>query len=228
MYAILDGTSYNSPRYVKDVIYFYETSTDRYLYTYEISNPDDNDQWYFRLRDWQVAQDVIPLDEYPTLQSVGYDFVNLAVNGNCTLPASPTNFLGNTTTSSCVSGTFDPGNHFFFNVTSTVPLNNTANATTIKPVTTLLNIEDSAWTYSDQPPALVLHQTDPKTNALGAVVLRTAVGKYNDCTELKVCIAGVPGREGSQVGAEVMGPLGVMLMRQSDYATECTTPSNED
>lgn len=227
MYAILDGKSYNSASYVKNVVYFFEETTNRWLYTYEVSNPNDDDQWYFRLREWNIDQAIIPLDDYPTLQSVGYNYVSYDLTGNCTIPASPTNFVGNTTTTSCVSGTFDPGNHLFFNITSAVPLNNTANANATKSVTTILKIEDNAWTYSDAPPALILHQVDPETNALGQTVLRTAVANPHDCTELKVCIAGIEGREGSQVGAEVMAPLGVMLMSQSDYAIECTTPSSD-
>jgi len=39
-------------------------------------------------------------------------------------------------------------------------------------------------------------------------------------------MAGVPGREGSVVGAEVLVPIGLIMVRQVDYARECTLPSN--
>lgn len=224
MYAILDGASY--AKMVPDVIYFFDTASNRFLYTYEITHPGEGSQWYLRLLDWQVTQDSISLDEYPTLQSVGYNLTSNTITGNCTLPSSSTK-SGSTTTSSCVTGTFDPGNHLFFNITSTVPLNDTANTASVKPETTILRIADNAWTYNDAqaPPALVLQHADPQTGALGATVLRTASTKAHDCTELKVCISGVPGREGSLIGAEVLGPLGIMLMAQSDYSIQCTTPS---
>lgn len=228
MYAILDGKSYYDASYVKNVVYFFESGSNNFLYTYEVSNPNDDDLWYFSLRDWTADQSTIPLDEYPTLQSVGYNFVKDTLSGNCTVPSSPSDFYGNTTTIPCITGTFDPGNQLFFNITSAVPLNNTANANATQSSTTLLKIQDKAWTYTDAPPGLILHQADPITDALGHIVLRTAVAKPNDCTELKVCLAGVEGRQGAQVGAEVMAPLGVMLMRQSDYAIECTTPSDSD
>ena len=37
----------------------------------------------------------------------------------------------------------------------------------------------------------------------------------------------VPGRAGSQVGAEVMAPLGIMLMQQSWWSVDCTDPSHK-
>jgi len=228
MYAILDGKSYNDAAYVKNVVYFYVNGNSNTQFTYIISNPEDDDQWYFRLREFDTDQSSIPLDAYPTLQSVGYDFVTNTLSGNCTVPSDPANFSGNTTTSSCMSGTFDPGNSLFFNITSTVPLNNTANVNATQSASTILKIQDKAWTYSDAPPALILHQVNPDSESLGHTVLRTAVAKPHDCTELKVCIAGVEGREGGQVMGEVLAPLGVMLLRQSDYAIECTTPDNSD
>ena len=80
---------------------------------------------------------------------------------------------------------------------------------------------------SNAPPALILREQDRVSGALSNIVLRTAVVKPHDCTELKVCLAGLhDGREGSLVMAEVLAPLGVLLMRQTDYAVECTTPSD--
>ncbi|KAI0699138.1 hypothetical protein BC835DRAFT_1412805 [Cytidiella melzeri] len=224
MYAILDGKAYNGPSYVKDVAYFYLNGKNNVQFTYEISNPGDDDQWYFRLQKWNVDQLSIPVDAYPTLQSVGYNFADNTVTGNCTVPSSPSVFTNNTSTRPCVTGTFDQGNQFFFNITSSVPLNNTADADTTQSFSSALAATDSPWFVNNAPPALVLREQEPSSGSNN--VLRTAVARPHDCTELKVCIAGVQGREGSQVMAEVLAPLGVVLMRQSDHAVECTTPSD--
>lgn len=194
-------------------------------FTYEISNPEDDDQWFFRLRRWNVEQSAIPIDFYPTLQSVGYNFETGVLSGNCTVPSSPSATDNSTTTNSCVTGTFEQGTKdFFFNVTSTIPLNNTSNASATEPTTSYLGIRDSPWYVAGSPPALILREQDGIDGALDNIVLRTAVVKPHDCTELKVCIAGVKGREGGPVMAEVLGPLGVLLMRQVDYGVECSQP----
>lgn len=226
MYAILDAKAYNGPSYQKNVAYFYINGNDDLQFTYEISNPGDDDQWFFRLRQWNTDQLSIPIDNYPTLQSVGYNFVDNTLTGNCTVPSVPSVFNGSTSTSSCVSGTFDQARNLFFNITSTVPLNNTSDANAMQPFSTILDIKDAPWYNENSPPAAILREEDKATGMLGNIVLRTAVVRPHDCTELKVCIAGVQGREGNQVMAEVLAPLGVILMRQTDYAVECTTPSD--
>jgi hypothetical protein len=197
-------------------------------FTYEISNPGDDDQWFFHLQQWNVDQLTIPIDNYPTLQSVGYNYVNNQVTGNCTVPSTPSVFNGNTSTSPCVSGTFDQFQSLSFNITSTVPLNNTSDANATQPVSTFVGIldRDAPWYVYGSAPAAIVREADKDTGILNNIVLRTAVVRPHDCTELKVCIAGVQGREGSQVMAEVLAPLGVMLMRQSDYGIECTTPTS--
>ncbi|KAI0821567.1 hypothetical protein BC629DRAFT_1435371 [Irpex lacteus] len=217
MYAILDVKAYNGPSYVKNVAYFYINGNNNMQFTYEISNPEDDDQWFFRLRRWNVEQSTIPIDFYPTLQSVGYNFETGVLSGNCTVPSSPSATDNSTTTNSCVTGTFEQGTKdFFFNVTSTIPLNNTANASATE-------LPPHTWAYATLL-ALILREQDGIDGALDNIVLRTAVVKPHDCTELKVCIAGVKGREGGPVMAEVLGPLGVLLMRQVDYGVECSQP----
>lgn len=127
-----------------------------------------------------------------------------------------------------MSGTFDPGNRLFFNVTSAVPLNTTlaADAASVPRATTLLGIPDNMWDQHSAP-ALKLQRRDPETGDLGDLVLRTTVTRPKDCTELKVCIAGPSGRVGGVVSAEVLAPLGLMLMRQADHAKECTIPADD-
>ena len=90
MYAILDGKSTTDPSWVVDVAYFFGQGDPNSLYTYEIANPGDADYWTFSLRNWDSPQSSIPLDMYPTLQSVRYDFINNSVSGNCTVPVPST------------------------------------------------------------------------------------------------------------------------------------------
>lgn len=226
MYAILDAKTFSQPKNITDAAYLYDTVTNRFLYTYEITNPNNDSIWYFRLRDWNVDQANISLKEYPTLQSVGYNLADNTITGNCTLP-SPSNSASNITTSSCVSGTFDPGDHLFFNITSAVPLNNTVNTNAIQRTTTMLKNKGNVWTFHDGHPVVSLHQADAVSGKLGHVVLRTSISPRSDPTELKACLSGVDGWEGVQAGAEVMAPLGIVLMKQADFATWDTTPSNE-
>ena len=225
MYAILDGKSYNDPRYVTNVAYFYQQGNPNALFTYEIANPDDDDLWTFTLRNWDTQQSSIPLDFYPTLQYVQYEFINDTMNGNCTVPTAPGS--ANTTSLACMTGMFDPGNFLHLNMTSAVPLNNTANASATPSTTVSLRAMDKQWSFSDDAPSLILRQTDSVFSRLQELVLRTAVTKQSDCTELKVCLAGTGSGPGSVVGAEVMAPLGLILMRQADYALECTQPSSD-
>lgn len=228
MYAILDAKSYNDPQYVTNKAYFYEQGHSDTLFTYEIANPGDADIWTFSLRTWDSMQSSIPLPMYPTLQFVQYDFVNSTLTGNCTVPISPTNTNSSTISSICLNGTYDPGNVLSFDLTSSIPLNNTSNATAVPSLTTSLRSEDKQWSFSDDAPSLILRQVDATRNTLEEIVLRTAVTKQSDCTELKVCLAGTGVSPGSVVGAEVLAPLGLILMRQADYAIYCTTPSDTE
>ena len=60
---------------------------------------------------------------------------------------------------------------------------------------------------------------------LGQLVLETTVTKPHDSTELKVCVNGPDGRVAPTVQPEVLAPLGLILMRQADYALYATQPS---
>ncbi|THG96428.1 hypothetical protein EW026_g5406 [Hermanssonia centrifuga] len=231
MYAILDAKSYYDARYVTNVAYFYLNPSQEQVFTYEIANPGDADIWTFSLRDWNTDQGAIPLDAYPTLQQVTYDFVDDSLSGNCTVPTSSAAANSTTLTSPCMTGTFDPGNVLSFNITSSVPLNNTlasntTSAATPSSTSSVLRAQDKGWTFSDDAPSLILRLVNPLHDTLGLIVLRTAVTRPHDSTELKVCLAGVQG--GNEVGAQVMAPLGLILMRQADYALYATRPSDDD
>lgn len=226
MYAVLDGRGYSNPRYTPNVVHFFQTGTNLYMYTYAISDSEDSDIWGFNLREWDMDQAQIPQKLYPTLQQISYNFLNTTVSGNCTTPVAPGSSSTNIT--SCLSGTFNPDNYLSFSLTSKVPLNTTTtNETSSLPsVTTQLRIIDKEWAFSDDAPSLILKRVDPATNQYQEIVLRTAVTHPSDCTKLKVCINGVSGRDGGAVGAEIMAPLGLIMLRQADYAIECTTPSD--
>lgn len=226
MYAVLDGRDYNDPRYTPDVAHFFQTGTNLYMFTYDISDSQDSDIWGFHLREWDTVQSQIPLEQYPTLQQLSYNFVNNTLSGNCTTPVAPGS--NNTNSTACLSGTFNPNNYLSFDITSSVPLNTTttSNTTSTPSFETQLRIVDKQWAFSDDAPSLILKRVDSSSNNLEEIVLRTAVTHPSDCTKLKVCLNGVSGRVGGAVGAEVMAPLGLIMLRQADYAQECTTPSD--
>ncbi|GJE98892.1 hypothetical protein PsYK624_151290 [Phanerochaete sordida] len=193
------------------------------LFTYEIASTDNGSNWRFSLQSWQTPQESIPLPFYPTLQSIHYDLGNQTMNGNCTLStvANATHdAVGNTTVVPCMSGTFDSGAHLFFNITSAVPLNNTLSTSypaATPNVTALLAIPGNGWAFKGHQPALQLQEEQP-SGSLGNIVLRTATTKLSDKTQLKVCVAGPLDRQGATVQPEVLGPIGLILLSQANYA----------
>ena len=231
MFVILDGTSYNDASYVIPRAYFFINSPSAaeptQLFTYELSQPGDGDTWLFGLRSFDELQSSIPLDSYPTLHQIYYNYNTLDVAGNCTIPDS-TASNASTTTIPCLSGTFDPGAKLFFNLTSSVPLNSTlstAYPSGVVNASTTLSIPDNGWALNHFAPAIRLEEVDAEGN-LGHMVLRTTVTKPRDATELKVCVTGPQGREAGTVAAEVLAPLGVALLRQDDFARYATQPSD--
>lgn len=226
MYAVLDAKGYHDPSYVASVAHFYQTGSDISLFTYDYD--DNSDFFNFHLREWDVDQSTIAVQFYPTLQSVQYDFINNTVTGNCTVPVQPGDSSNTTTlTKSCLSGNFNPGNFMSWDISSAIPLNTTRDLSVVPQYNTSLRIVDKQWDFSDDAPSLILDTLDESGN-LADIVLRTAVTKRRDCTQLKMCLNGVPNRVGSAVGAEVLAPLGLVLIRQADYAIECTTPKDDD
>lgn len=224
MFAILDGRGFKDARYVPDVAHFYQgNSNPQLLFTYGLGDSSDADLWTFQLREFDMAQSLIPLDLYPTLQRVQYDFINDTLTGNCTVPVTPGNSTTNST--SCMTGTFNPNNWLSFNLTSQIYLNDT---TTFPLSSSVLRTVDKEWAFTNDAPSLILNTVDPLTDALQPqTILRTAVTKRGDCTQLKVCLAGT-GRPGGLLGAEILAPLGLMMLRQADYSIQCTTPKDSD
>lgn len=218
MYAILDAKSWQDGPNVQNVVWFYDTAHHTLLYTYALTTPDDP-HVTLALREWDTDQQM----QYSVLQSVGLNFVNATLSGNCTLPSSSSGPV-NGTTKPCMSGTFDTGKQLSLTVNSFLP-SNTTNSTT-----TRLRIDESAWSYSqsDVPPELTLHDVNENDNSLGAVVLRTVLTSPHDCTQLKVCVArgGEAEEEGLGVGAEALAPLAIVFVKQAAYALVCTTPNN--
>ncbi len=218
MYAIFRGRSYKDSASTAIAAYFYSVETSTRLFTYEVQNMDQNTTT-FSLHTWDMNQSDIPVEIYPTLQYIKYDLVDSAVNGNCISPISSSN--PNTTATPCMTGTFYPNAFPPFNLTSSVPLNNTYNSA---PSTrSLLNARKGEWFYDDEP-TVILRLVDAVLNDLDDIVLRTALQNPIACTEMKVCVAGIDGRKGSKVGAEVMVPLGLLLMKHAEYVVECSKP----
>ncbi|KAH8104022.1 hypothetical protein BXZ70DRAFT_1005576 [Cristinia sonorae] len=225
MFAVLDSRSVQDPSYIPNVARFYQTETDKLLFSYYLNGGEKgSNNWRFTLREFHTDQSLVPITLYPTLQSVQYEIGNATITGNCTVPASPGS--SNITTTPCMTGTFDAGAWLSFNLTAAIPFNSTD--TPVASTTTLLRALDKEWIFGDDKiPSLILRTVNTLTGGLTTrTVLKTSVEKRGDCTAMKVCLAGTP-RLGSVVGAEVMGPLGLLLIRQVNHARICTTPSND-
>lgn len=217
MVVVLDVKAFTDPTTIPNVAHFYSNSPSpahpTALFTYEFTTSDNDDLGLFSLRSWDAPQSSIPLALYPTLQAVQYVFTNDSLSGNCTLPQSA---AANASTSvvPCMSGTFDPGAHLHFNITSAVPLNTTlasAYSAGVAPATAALGIAEKEWDVSGYAPAVKLQQADAD-GQLGAPVLKTTVTKPTDVTQMKVCVAGVQGRANGLVAPEVLAPLGLIVM----------------
>lgn len=220
MYAILDGKSNKDPSSVINVANFYQQGRPVPLFAYEIHGTGDN-LWTFDLRSWNSTQSSIPLELYPTLQSILLDLTHNTLNGTCTVPTSSAG--SNITTLNCMSGTLDPGDFLYFNITSSHILNNTYDLPGSSSSTVILRTEDNQWASGQNPPTLILKSVDPSSRTLEETVLRTNVANPIDCTQLKVCLSGTT--SGSPVGAEVMAPLGLLLSKQANRSLTCSTNS---
>ncbi|KAH8106304.1 hypothetical protein BXZ70DRAFT_431326 [Cristinia sonorae] len=224
MYALLDARSFKDPADTPDVVRFYQTSTNQLLFTYDVNDGTDTNLFMFSLRQFDTPQSLIPVNQYPTLQHIQYDFLDTTLSGDCTVSTFAGSF--NTTNSPCMTGTYNPNEWLSFNITSSVPLNGTDPSTPVPSSNTLLRTVDKEWSLSDLiAPALILRTVDPLTDQLtDQTVLRTAVTKRGDCSLLKVCLAGMT-HSGSLVGAEVLAPLGFIMFREVDHARVCTLPA---
>ncbi|KZV99158.1 hypothetical protein EXIGLDRAFT_259623 [Exidia glandulosa HHB12029] len=206
--VILDGRSYKDPRYTPDVARFYVGNGAAPLFTYDLDQTN-SDAWTFHFRTFDAPEDSLPPAFVPVLRAVTYNFVDNTLNGTCTVSG------GNDTL--CMTGTFNPGNFLSFDLNYNI---------TGTPVHAPSRAFDKQWAFSDDAPSLILRSVEAD-NSLGDVILRTAVTKRSDCTQLKVCVDGLSGQgDAAAVGPEVMAPLGLMLARQGDYGIQCTTPSD--
>lgn len=187
--------------------HFYQQGQSDSLFSYELNIVADTST--FGLRSWDSPQASIPLEFYPTLQSIQLNLADNTLTGNCTVPTSSTN----TSILPCLSGTFDPGAFLSLKITS-LPFRNVSNQT-VPSSTVMLRSEDDRWDV----PSLILKEVDPNSNALQGTVLRTTIQKPTDCTQVKVCLSGTA--SGGPVGAEVLAPLGLVFIEQRDYASSC-------
>lgn len=217
MYAVLDGRADYDSNTTVDVARFFMRGGGHPLFSFALTNEDGEGLKSFVLHHWGTPQSDIPLMSYPTLQSVRYDLLNNAVIGNCTVPSSS----GQTRTFPCVSGTFTGGDILSFNLTSSVPLNNTDSAST-PTSTSFLRARETPWAFGNySTPNLVLQGVEPHSDTVHGPVLRTTITKANECTQLKVCVSRAGARDDGVVGAEVIVPMGLALMRQAEWAKFC-------
>ncbi|GJF00482.1 hypothetical protein PsYK624_167700 [Phanerochaete sordida] len=227
-FAILDARSATDTSSVLNRVYFYmnqpSARSPTQLFTLTLTD-FDSENWLLNLTAWNAPQASIPLDFYPTLHAVRYNLTASTLAGNCTLRTGAD--TPGTTTAPCMSGTFDSGDHLAFTISSDVPLNTTL-AASYPPApntTTHLAIPDVGWSFGQ--PAVRLEAVQPD-GELGQLVLATTVTRPHDVTQLKVCVAGPPGRPAAAVQPEVLAPLGLILMRQINYAVVATQPTEND
>jgi len=192
---VIDAKAYNGPSYQPNIASYFQGYTP--LYSYDIFQ-SSADQWSFNIRTINspdLAQNhSAPL--YPSISNITYDFIYNTVSANCTFPSS-------NTTSTCVTGSFNPNNYLSFNLTDL-----RSNSTTY------LHAVDKEWAFGDDAPSVILKDSN------GVEVIRTDVTKKGDCTQLKLCAA-------QDSGAGITVPVGLILMRQMDYSVYCTTPSDD-
>ena len=224
MYAILTGRSKGGPLGVPPVAYFYQQHNSTPLFMYELTNPEDT-RWRFALRFWNTTQSSIPLDFYPTLQSVDIDTGADTLSGNCTVPNSVTD--PQTTTASCLSGSFDLAKttQLTLNITASNPLNDSFGGIP-PPSTTMLRTHNDIWAHGNEVPTLLLQEVDPASGELQEEVFRTNVANPKVCSQMKVCLSG--GESGIPVSAEVLAPLGFIHVVMVVQAGGCSGVSWSD
>jgi hypothetical protein len=103
-------------------------------------------------------------------------------------------------TFTCLEGSFNFYDYLSFNLTDL--RSNSAN---------YIHAVRKKWAFYDDAPSVVLKDSS------GAQVLRTAGTRMGDCTQLKLCAT-------QNNGASITVPIGLILIRQMDYAIYCTTP----
>ncbi|KAJ3478124.1 hypothetical protein NLI96_g9985 [Meripilus lineatus] len=238
MYAVLEGRSYHDSRSTPNVAHFFQTATKLQLYTYSISDARDSDVWSFGLRRWDAERDQIPDGLYPTLQQVSYNFVENTLSGNCK------NSNGSSA-SPCLVGTFSPDPYVDFSlalfpnidlglhqgsqgVAGQLPIPRESKRGHTAPLpanATQLRAINKEWAFKDSAPSLLLKRYDTDAGRYQETVLQTVIAHPSDCTKLKVCLNGVSG--GIPMGAEVIAPLGLIMLRQADHAEQCTCTCKE-
>lgn len=132
----------------------------------------------------------------PTLQNVTFDLTMSQISGQCLLSAHHFD---------CLSGQMDQDldstTHLTFNFTADLGFGNQTSA---------LRAVDRDWQYSDDAPSLILHDLN-----VGRNVMRTAVTKRGDCTQLKICA--------NDFGeANLLVPVGRILIAQEKWSVGTT------
>ena len=203
--VVLDGRGYKDPLYIANTALFLTAGNSRPLFSFDLDWPDKSSV-RFRLRKFESPEESIEPQYTPVLREIVYDLVNVRVNGTCGTDATP-----------CLSGNFELDRLMMdlkFNLTTDSP-----------EVHSRAQSSDRSWTWTDGHPA-VIYKTLFDDGSLGDAVLQTTVTRVNDCTRLKVCLAGSKAEgSGGVFGPDVLAPLGILLAKQSRYAWFCTKPT---
>ncbi|KDQ60508.1 hypothetical protein JAAARDRAFT_191883 [Jaapia argillacea MUCL 33604] len=173
------------------------------MYTYQLDRQPSNFlNFSLQTIDSSSLATNLSSPEYPSIQSIAYEFVNKTIAGNCTSTTIAPN-----STIPCLSGSFYPSNNYLsFNITDS-----RANSSN-QPI--YLRGTDKEWFFSEDPPRLVLE------GGSGTTVLETDVA--SQCTLLKVCM----GRR--DAGPETIVPIALVLWKQIDFASYCDCGDHAD
>ncbi|KAJ7189997.1 hypothetical protein GGX14DRAFT_607415 [Mycena pura] len=131
------------------------------------------------------------------VQDITYDFDNFTLLATC---------AGNLT--QCSSGSFQESGYLSFSLT------NSSDSSTVN-----LRAVDKVWDYgkSDDAPSFLLKEVQ-SDDTLGDLIVRTAVTNAGHCQLLKMCA--------NNAEIETLAPVGLALLKQSEYAKVCTTPNS--
>jgi hypothetical protein len=203
--VVLEGQRYNAPRTQPSLasFYFWENGTRTKFFEYGITYGASVDEWGFDLR--RIVGRKIPASVYPLVQEVSYDFVGNTISGSCVANGAGTvDSMDSEVTTPCLEGTVDLGNVLSYSLTDT-RVNTTYN----------LRAGSKEWYFRDDAPSVRLHRVHADDETLGQTVLTTLVTKPGDCNLLKVC-------SGVESGVDMIGPIGILLLKLDEYGIRCT------
>lgn len=211
-YAIVSATKTYDINASHPVVRFYRTGETSPLFSYHLSGDIRSTSWGSEMERSNTTQLDISPRFNPALQALSYNSNSAHgyLNGSCTAPTQAGN---SSSLISCLQGTFSQRDTLAFNLLTT-------NQNTTSQIT--LRSSYDKWQFGiTAPPYVILHRFNSTHQQSNEPVLRTAVPNPQDCTQLKVCLAGPANRGVNMISPEVLAPLGVIMRSHAIYASSC-------